>query len=56
VAASGDSSTSASVLKQSLGIGDWFAGSTMTIAVIDSGIAPNADFDTRVIGTYDFTG
>jgi serine protease AprX len=44
-----------SELKKALGIGNWLTGSTVTIAVIDSGLAPNADFGGRILGTYDFT-
>jgi serine protease AprX len=45
----------ASIVKQMVGVGDWFPGSSMAIAVIDSGIAPSADFDTRILGMYNFT-
>ena len=44
-----------SSLKKMLAIGNWFTGSTMTVAVIDSGIADSGDFSGRVVGTYDFT-
>jgi serine protease AprX len=44
-----------SSVKQTLGLGNWFAGSSLTVAVIDSGIAPMADFTGRIVGTYDFT-
>ena len=44
-----------SQVKQALGLGNWFTGSSLTIAVIDSGLAPNADFSGRIVGTYDFT-
>jgi serine protease AprX len=44
-----------SALKQTLALGNWFAGSSLTVAVIDSGIAPMADFSGRIVGTYDFT-
>ena len=40
-----DTSTVVSDLKQKLALGNWFTGSSVTIAVIDSGIAPTADFD-----------
>ncbi len=44
-----------SSLKQELALGNWLTGSSVTIAVIDSGLAPNADFTGRILGTYDFT-
>jgi serine protease AprX len=44
-----------SELKKALGIGNWLTGSSVTIAVIDSGLAPTPDFTGRLIGTYDFT-
>jgi serine protease AprX len=44
-----------SVLKQTLAIGDWFSGSSITVAVIDSGIAPSVDFTGRIVGFYDFS-
>jgi serine protease AprX len=55
-AGSTDMYSTASGLKQSLGMGDWFTGSTLTVAVIDSGIAAGGDFDTRILGSFDFTG
>jgi serine protease AprX len=42
-------------LKQELGIANWFTGSSLTIAIIDSGIASNGDFSGRILGSYDFT-
>jgi serine protease AprX len=42
-------------LQKMLAIGNWFTGGTMTVAVIDSGIADTADFSGRILGTYDFT-
>jgi serine protease AprX len=45
-----------SSLQKMLALGNWFSGSTVTVAMIDSGIAPTADFSGRIIGTYDFTG
>ena len=54
--ASGDvDMTSASGLKTSLGIGDWFSGSSVTVAVIDSGVQSMSDFSGRILGQYDFT-
>jgi serine protease AprX len=44
-----------SLLKRSLGIQDWFSGSSVTVAVIDSGIQNSIDFDGRIIASYDFT-
>jgi len=51
-----DTSFIVSDLKQKLALGNWFTGSSVTIAVIDSGIAPTADSTGRVVGTFDFTG
>ena len=44
-----------STLKQALGLQDWFTGSSMTVAVIDSGIQNSSDFSGRIVGMYDFT-
>jgi serine protease AprX len=59
VAASATTTTSsdgtASVLKRAIGLQDWFTGSSMTIAVIDSGVQNLTDFNGRLVGTYDFT-
>ena len=57
VAPQGGKSTSSVVsnLKKTLGLGNWFAGSSVTVALIDSGIAETADFTGRIVGTYDFT-
>jgi serine protease AprX len=44
-----------SSLKQELALGNWLTGSSVTIAVIDSGLAPNPDFAGRILGTFDFT-
>jgi serine protease AprX len=49
-----DSSTFTTV-KGSLGIGDWFNGSSTTVALIDSGIQDGPDFTGRIVGFYDFT-
>lgn len=46
----------ASVLQKVLGLQNWFTGSTITVAVIDSGIQDGVDFAYRVVGFYDFTG
>ena len=51
-----DYSTVVSDLKQWLDLGNWFTGSTITVAVIDSGIYDNGDFTGRILGTYEFTG
>src|SRR4029079_9224668 len=51
-----DGSSVVSDLKKKLALRNWFTGSTVTIAVIDSGIAPTADSTGRIIGTFDFTG
>ena len=53
---SGSTEPVVSSLQKSLAIGNWFAGSSLTIAVIDSGIAATADFSGRIVGTFDFTG
>jgi serine protease AprX len=50
-----DTSSVISDLKQKLALGNWFTGSSVTIAVIDSGIAPATDFSGRIIGSFDFT-
>ena len=44
-----------SVLKQALGLGNWFPGSSVTVALIDSGLAPLADFQGRIAAFHDFT-
>lgn len=49
------SSDVVSDLKQSLSLGNWFTGSNVTVAVIDSGLAWSTDFDGRILGMYDFT-
>ena len=58
VAPSSSSSTDAVVsdLKKTLAMGNWFTGSSLTVAVVDSGMADTADFSGRILGTYDFTG
>jgi serine protease AprX len=50
----GETSSVVSNLKQMLALGNWFTGAGITVAVIDSGIAPTADFSGRIVGTYDF--
>jgi serine protease AprX len=42
-------------LRTSLGLSGLLTGSNITIAVIDSGLAPGLDFDGRIIGFYDFS-
>ena len=44
-----------STLQKALAMGNWFANSSLTIAVIDSGIAATPDFTGRIAGTFDFT-
>ena len=39
-----------------LAVSGWFSGATTTVAVVDSGIAPVADLDARIVGFFDFTG
>jgi len=48
--------SNSSVLKNSLGLQDSFTGSSVTVAVIDSGIQTSTDFGNRIVGVYDFTG
>ena len=45
----------APTLKQMLGLGDWFSGASVTVAIIDSGLQPIADFSGRILDFYDFT-
>src|SRR4051812_37151105 len=49
-------SSAVSVIKKALGLDDWFTGSNVTVAVIDSGLQPSVDFGIRIAGFYDFTG
>ncbi len=42
-------------LKQSLGLDNTFSGINTTIAVVDSGIAPNVDFGSRIVAQYVFS-
>jgi serine protease AprX len=51
-----DSADAIADLKQILGVGNSLTGSSATVAVIDSGIAPNVDFDTRILAQYVFLG
>ena len=50
-----DYSDVVSDVKQTLGLGNWYTGSSLTVAVLDSGIAPDTDFDSRVLGQYQFS-
>jgi serine protease AprX len=50
----GDSDVVSDV-KQTLGLSNWFTGSSLTVAVIDSGIAPDTDFDSRILAQYQFS-
>jgi serine protease AprX len=43
-------------IKHFVGLGNWFTGSSTTVAIIDSGIAPGIDFDTRILAQYVFSG
>jgi serine protease AprX len=57
VSASGSTSSSSDVIsdvKQSLDLGNWFTGSSVTVAIIDSGIATGVDFDSRIVAQYVF--
>lgn len=42
-------------LKSTLGLSGLLTGSNVTIAIIDSGLAPAVDFDGRILGFYDFS-
>jgi len=44
-----------SILQKSLGLQKWFTGSSVTVAVIDSGLQAGSDFGNRVVGFYDFS-
>jgi serine protease AprX len=54
---SGSNSTSSVVadLKQALGLDNRFTGANTTIAIIDSGIATNVDFGSRIVAQYVFS-
>jgi serine protease AprX len=43
-----------SVVQKSLGLEKWFTGSSLTVAVIDSGLDSSIDFSSRIVGFYDF--
>jgi serine protease AprX len=43
-----------SVVQKSLGLEKWFTGSSLTVAVIDSGLTSSVDFSGRIVGFYDF--
>ena len=51
-----DASDAIADVKQVLGVGNWLTGSSATVAIIDSGIAPNVDFDSRILAQYMFIG
>lgn len=56
--ASGNATYSSDVVgdvKKTLGLGNWFTGSNATVAIIDSGVALNVDFDTRLLAQYVFS-
>jgi serine protease AprX len=42
-------------LRTTLGLTGVYAGSDITVAVIDSGLAPSVDFEGRIVGFYDFS-
>lgn len=42
-------------VKRILGLGNGYSGSSITVALIDSGIALSADFDTRILAQYVFS-
>lgn len=52
---SDEGSSTLNELKAELGLLGLLSGSNITIAVIDSGLAPGIDFDGRILGFYDFT-
>ena len=54
---SGSNSTSSVVadLKQALGLDNRFTGANTTVAIIDSGIATNVDFGSRILAQYVFS-
>jgi serine protease AprX len=54
-AATSTSDGTVSMLKKSIGLQDWFTGSSLTVAIIDSGVQTSTDFTGRIVGTYDFT-
>src|SRR5262245_62248745 len=41
-------------LKQSLGLDNRFTGANTTVAIIDSGVATNVDFGSRILAQYVF--
>jgi serine protease AprX len=51
-----DSADPIADVKQILGVGNSLTGSNATVAIIDSGIASNVDFDTRILAQYLFLG
>ena len=53
--AEGDASEASATVKRLLGVGNWFSGGSLTVAVLDSGIQDSADFSGRILGFYDFT-
>ena len=56
IAAAGSTdATAVSAIKKVLGIQDWFTGSNVTVALIDSGLQNSIDFSGRIAGFYDFT-
>ena len=50
-----DLQTTVTSLKSMLGLSGVFTGSGVTVAVIDSGLAPLADFQGRIAAFHDFT-
>ena len=47
--------TTTGVLKDTLGLTNWSSGAGVTVAIIDSGLAPLSDFQGRIVGFHDFT-
>ncbi|MGB2715074.1 MAG: S8 family peptidase [Vicinamibacterales bacterium] len=52
---SDDGTSTLNELKTTLGLSGLLSGYNITIAVIDSGLAPGIDFDGRILGFYDFS-
>ena len=50
-----DTLESLAELRSTLGLSGLLSGSNITVAVIDSGLAPGPDFEGRVLGFYDFS-
>jgi serine protease AprX len=51
----GFSDSGSATIAEVLGLGQWFSGASITVAVIDSGLQDSADFSGRILDFYDFT-